>query len=447
MRTPPTEYTRTRDGSSVAYQVWGEGPPNLTWFPFIWGHLEIQWEEPGFRRALERFGSMARVAQFDKRGSGLSDPLDRASTLDDRMDDARAVLDAVGMDRVFLGGLSEGGPLALLFAATYPERVDGLILINTFAGPPADAHPKLLQAFIEVQQQMFEQFIDHWGDPDSPMVDVFAPSRTDDPAFRRWVARYTTNSMRPAAVRLAFQLATEMNVTAILPTIQVPTLVIHSSGDRMIPMLGGQAIAQAIPGARLEIFDSDDHMYVAGPMRDDIIDCVEEFVAGTRREKTVFERALATVLLTDIVDSTATAERMGDSGWGRLLDAHDELAADVIDHHGGRRVKSTGDGAMATFASPSRAIECALALRDRAARLGLELRAGVHAGEIELRGDDIGGIAVHLAARVEACAAPGDVLVSRTVRDLVAGSGFRFEDRGPHVLKGVAEVWELAAVL
>lgn len=447
MRTPATEYTRTRDGSSVAYQVWGEGPPNLTWFPFIWGHLEIQWEEPGFRRALERFGSMARVAQFDKRGSGLSDPLERASTLDDRMDDARAVLDAVGMDRVFLGGLSEGGPLALLFAATYPERVEGLILINTFAGAPADAHPKLVEAFIEVQQEMFETFIDHWGDPDSPMVDVFAPSRVHDRAFRRWVARYTTNSMRPAAVRLAFELATQMNVAAILPTIQVPTLVIHAAGDRMIPMLGGQAIAQAIPGARLEIFDCDDHMYVAGPMRDEIIDCVEEFVAGTGRHKAVFERALATVLLTDIVDSTATARRMGDDEWGRLLDAHDEISAEVIDHHAGRRVKSTGDGAMATFESPSRAIECALALRDRAARLGLELRAGVHAGEIELRGDDIGGIAVHLAARVEACAAPGDVLVSRTVRDLVAGGGFRFEDRGRHILKGVEEAWELAAVI
>lgn len=446
MRMPPTQFTQTRTGASVAYQVWGEGPSNITWFPFIWGHIEMHWEEPGFRHALERFGRMGRVAQFDKRGSGLSDPLDRAATLDDRMDDARAVMDAAGMERAFIGGLSEGGPLAMLFAATYPERVEGLLLINTFAGPVPGIPTEMFELFQDVQRQKYDEYINHWGDPASPLVEDFAPSRANDDAFRRWVARYTTNAMRPSAVRVAMELAQQIDINAILPTIQVPTLVMHVTGDRVVPFMAGQSIAAQIPGARFEAFEGDDHMYVAGPLGDAVLDCTEDFVRGARREKAVTHRALATVLLTDIVGSTETATRVGDESWRQLLDAHDEVVGDVVGLYGGRAVKSTGDGVLATFDSPSRALECAKALRDRVHALGLELRAGAHTGEIELRGNDIGGIAVHLAARVEASAAPGEVLVSRTVRDLVAGGGFSFDDRGTHELKGVDGTWELSAL-
>jgi class 3 adenylate cyclase/pimeloyl-ACP methyl ester carboxylesterase len=447
VRTPSTRFTQTADGSSVAYQVWGEGPPNITWFPFIWGHLEIQWEEPGFRAALERFGSMGRAAQFDKRGAGLSDPLERAATLDDRMDDARAVLDAAGMDRVYLGGLSEGGPLAILFAATYPERVDGLILINTFAGPVPGIPEELHRAFIDEQVAVWETFLERWGDPASPIVEAFIPSRADDQAFRRWVARYTTNAMRPAAVRAAMEMTRAMNVASLLPTIQVPTLVIHVTGDRVIPSIAGKALARAIPNARFEAFEGDDHMYACGDLRDPIIDCIEDFINGSHVRASSPGRALATVLFTDIVDSTAIASRVGDAAWRQMLDAHDELVAEVVQIHGGRRVKSTGDGVLATFESPSRAIECACSLRDRVPRVGLELRVGLHTGEIEIRGDDVGGIAVHIASRVETCARPGEVVVSRTLRDLVVGSNFRFEDRGAHDLRGVAGAWELSVVL
>ena len=444
---PKTQFAQTRTGASVAYQVFGEGPPTFSWFPYIFGHVELGWEEPNHRRTFERIGAFSRAVFFDKRGSGLSDPLDRASTLDDRMDDARAVLDAAGVDHVVIGGLSEGGPLAALFAATYPERVDGLVLINSFAGPVPATPQVMLDQFRALQLGRFDEILARWGDVDSPFLEFFAPSVADDPALRQFSARYTTNSMRPAAVRLAVELSFEMNVFPILSAIQVPTLVIHVTEDQVIPFVAGRAMAKAIPGAVFEAFEGTDHAFWLGHLREPILDCVEDFVTGAPRRARAADRALATVLLTDIVDSTATANRLGDEEWRRVLDAHDQLVADALLHHGGRRVKSTGDGVLATFDSPSRGIDCALALRERTASIGLSIRAGLHTGEIELRDDDIGGIAVHLAARVESNARPGDVLVSRTVRDLVVGSHFRFEDRGSYDLKGIEGAWELHAVV
>lgn len=443
---PETKYATTRDGASVAYQEFGSAPANFTWFPYLFGHVEMEWEEPGHRWTFERLASFARTVHFDKRGSGLSDPLDRAATLDDRMDDARAVLDACQMDRAFIGGQSEGGPLAVLFAATYPERTDGLVLINTSAGWPPEydtAHrPAIEAAFLAG----FDEILAHWGDRDSPILDMFCPSRAGDTALRDFMARFSRHAMRPSMVRLALELALRVNVFDLLPTLQVPTLCIHERGDRVVSSRLGRAAAERIPGAEYVELDGSDHVWWLGPNRDEIFERVEGFVTGGTSSTWTGDRALATVLFTDIVDSTAEATRLGDAAWRKMLDAHDQVATKVLAHYTGKMIKSTGDGLLATFDSPTRAIGAALDLCGQTKALGVELRAGLHTGEIELRGADIGGIAVHLASRVESCAEPGRVFVSRTVKDLVAGSRFEFTSCGARTLKGIDGTWDLYAV-
>lgn len=446
MEIAETRFTKTRDGATIAYQTWGDNKRTFTWFPYLFGHIEQEWDDPGTRACFERLGSFARVVHFDKRGSGLSDPYDRAATLDERMDDARAVLDAVGAGTAYVGGQSEGGPLAILFAATYPERTDGLVLINSSTGRVPWFDDEQWIAMTRAFLARFEPILEAWGQPDAPLLDLFCPSRAQDDAVRRWAAKYSRSAMRPAMVRLALEVAAEVSVWDILPTIQVPTLVIHVARDRLLPVAGGAALAKEIPNAEFVEIDGDDHTWWMGPLREEILDHIERFVTGIQPVRTATDRTLATVVLTDIVGSTATLARVGDSDWRRILDSHDEATSALVDRYDGRRVKSTGDGLLATFDSPGRALDCTLDLRKRMTDLGLDVRAGVHTGEIELRGSDVGGMAVHLAARIESQAAPGEILTSRTVKDLVAGSPFRFETRGAHSLKGIEEEWELFAV-
>jgi class 3 adenylate cyclase/pimeloyl-ACP methyl ester carboxylesterase len=418
---------------SIAYQTFGSGPDVVYVAPGA-QNIELAWEDPDLRRMFDRFGSFCRFTQFDKRGTGLSDRDVGVAPIDERADDMRAVMDAAGIERAFLFGLSEGGPLSILFTATYPDRVHGLVLLGTAARLSIDAPPELV-----------DQFYATWGTPESLVVDLWAPSRANDQEFRRRWARYMRHAGSPSANRRLAEMNNGLDVRAVLPVIAVPTLVMHRIDDSIIPVSAGRRLAAGIPGARLVEVPGVDHFPQVGD-QDAWLDELEEFVTGTRPTPPP-ARMLATVLFTDIVDSTRRASDEGDRKWRDLLDAHDATARTLVDDHAGRLVKSTGDGILAVFDSPARALRCARGLVEGAVNLGIEIRAGLHAGEIEIRGDDVGGIAVHTAARVEGLAAPGEILASRTVKDLVAGAGFDFADRGTHRLKGLEDDWQLLALV
>ncbi|HEU4490179.1 MAG TPA: adenylate/guanylate cyclase domain-containing protein [Jiangellales bacterium] len=437
----PVRYTEAADGVHLAYQVVGVGPPDLVLVHGWVTNLELLWEHPLPAGMLARLASFSRVVHFDKRGTGLSDPVppDRLPTLEQRMDDVRAVMDAAGSERAFLVGHSEGGPLAILFAATYPERVRGLAIYGGYAARrPHPDYPWAPTA--EERQRFYDAIRRDWGGVvDLPVV---APSVADDPSFRRWWARYLRSSASPAAAVALARMNTAADVRSLLPAVRVPTVVLHRRDDRDAAYEGARWLAAHVPGARFVELAGADHMLMAHP--DDVVDEIEEFVTGSRPVP-MADRVLTTVLFTDIVDSTGRAAALGDAAWRRLLDRHDDAVRLQLERFRGQEVVSTGDGFLATFDGPARAVRCGLAVTAAAREVGVEVRAGVHTGEVERRGDNVGGLAVHIGARVAGLAQGGEVLVSQTVTGLVAGSGLCFEDRGRHRLRGVPGEWQLSA--
>ncbi len=423
-----THYAKSGD-LRIAYQVVGKGPLDLVFVPGFISNLDHYWDEPTLVHFLSRLSAFSRLILFDKRGTGLSDRLGTLPTLEERMDDVRAVMDAVGSSRAALLGISEGGAMSMLFAATYPERIQALILYGTYA----HFHTWVLSP------DRFENFLAKidasWGTGAS--LSAFAPSKVADERFRQWWARFERLGASPSAVIMLMRMNSQIDVRHILPAIRVPTLVLHRSGDTRVNVEGGRYLAAHIPGARYVELPGIDHVMWAGDV-DRPADEIEEFLTGTRGE-TEPDRVLATVLFTDLVDSTRRAAEIGDHRWRALLAAHDEVVRREIDRFRGREIKTLGDGFLATFDGPARAVRCAAEIAEAMPALGLEIRCGVHTGEVEIKGEDIGGIAVNIAARIAALAESGRVLVSRTVRDLVAGSNLRFEDRGAHMLKGLSE--------
>jgi len=437
---PETQYAKSGD-VHIAYQVSGEGPLDVVFVPGFVSNVELAWDMPFTGPAVRQVGSFARVVLFDKRGTGLSDRSSGVPTLEQRMDDVRAVMDAAGMERAALWGISEAGPMCLLFAATYPERTSALVLQGSFA--------RILRG----QDQAFgystgeaadivAMFQDRWGTGE--ILAGFFPSAATDPAMMEAFARYERHGASPNSMVDIVMMLRDVDVRDILPTIQVPTLVIHSTGDLISPVEHGRYLAEHIPGARYIELPTVDHLTVRSDERT-IFDDVEEFLTGHRPLPDP-DRILKTVMFTDIVDSTRRAAELGDHHWHVVLDDHDSVMRGLLGRFRGTEVKTTGDGFLAAFDGPARAVECAVAATQAVRPLGLELRAGIHTGECIQRGDDLGGIGVHIGARVAALAEPGQVLVSRTVTDLVAGSGLSFADRGEHELKGVPGSWQIFAV-
>jgi pimeloyl-ACP methyl ester carboxylesterase/plasmid stabilization system protein ParE len=442
MSTPPTQYAKSGD-TSIAYQVVGDGPIDLVLVLGFATHLELQWESPAFARFFERISSFSRLIIFDKRGTGLSDPVTEVPTLEQRIDDVRAVMDAAGSERAALIGVSEGGPMSVLFAATHPDRVTALVLHGAM-GRTTEAPDYPWASPAEALRESAAEFIaPNWGQQAEGMVELFAPSFADDPQAVEFTARLERSAASPAMVQQIFEMFLDIDVRAILPTIHVPTLVLHRRGDRVVNRRAGEELAAQIPGARYVELPGIDHVPWAGDA-EALLGEIEEFLTG---ERSVAEphRVLATVMFTDIVGSTERAAEFGDSRWRELLATHQAAVRRELTRSGGREVKTLGDGSLATFDGPARAIRCGCAIVEAAHSLGLEVRIGLHCGEIELIEDDVGGIAVHIAARVGALAAAGEVLVSSTVKDLVAGSGISFVDRGTKQLKGIPDEWRLFA--
>lgn len=430
---PEIRWARNGD-VHLAYQEWGEGDVTLVSIPGIVSNIETMWEQADTRYYFGRIGAFCRNVVYDKRGQGLSDREAGVPTMDDRLADTAAVMDAVGLERVALAGISEGGSTAAMFAATFPERVSHLLLFDSFASVDAE----LADPFVAL-------WAERWGSEGSLTVDITAPSKANDPEYRRWMRKFERSSTTPGGLLALWRWVREIDVTPVLSSIQCPTLVLHRRGDRLIPVEWGRVLAEHIPGARwLEVEGADHYPNIGDPQP--ILAAMEEFLTGHEAVSDLGERVLATVVFTDIVESTDTAARVGDSAWRRLLDTHDAAVQREVRAHGGTLVKSTGDGTLVTFDAPGKALRFANRLRSVLEPAGLAVRIGVHTGEIERRGNDVGGIAVHIAARVESAAGPGEVLASRTVKDLVAGSGFHFDSRGSHRLKGVPEDWELYAV-
>jgi class 3 adenylate cyclase len=439
MPVPRTKYVRNGD-VSIAYQVYGEGDLDLLYVPGVNTQLELTWEEPSITKYYERLGSFARVIRMDKRGTGLSDRIVGAATLEDRMDDVRVVMDAVGSERAVIYGVSEGGPMAMLFAATYPERVIALILYATMVKfVRSDDFP--WAPSVETLDAVVAHGQKHFGD--GAGMPFWAPSVGDDPAIREWWGRAERLSGSPGSDRAMHMMNRELDVRAALPAITAPTLVLHRTGDRLVDVNQARYIAANVHGAKLIELVGNDHLpYYEG--RDALVNEIELFLTGTHKQIDA-DRILATVLFTDIVGSTTTAGDMGDARWRDVLERHNEVVQKSADRHRGRVVKSTGDGHVFLFDGPARAVRCAFEIGKGVGHLGIDVRAGAHTGEVELLGDDIGGLAVHIAQRVSSHADGGEVLVSRTVKDLVAGSGLAFESRGEYELKGIPEVWELFA--
>ncbi|HEX6508515.1 MAG TPA: alpha/beta fold hydrolase [Chloroflexota bacterium] len=439
---PKTRYARSGD-VSIAYQVVGDenAALDLVVVPGWVSHVEYMWEDPRIAHYLGRLASFSRLITLDKRGTGLSDRGVEPPTLEQRMDDVRAVMDAVGSEQAALLGVSEGGVMSALFAATYPERTSALVLYATYAkrvwSPDYPWAPTP-----EERQEFYDAIEQEWGGPVG--LENVAPSVANDPGFQRSWATYLRMGASPGAALALARFNTEADIRHVLPTIRVPTLVLHRTDDRDMKVEESRYIAARIPGAKYVELPGEDHVWWAGDM-DAILDEVEEFLTGVRRGPEV-DRVLATVLFTDIVGSTEQAVELGDRRWGQLLEAYYALVRRELERFRGREVDTAGDGFLATFDGPARAIRCARSISAEAARLGLQIRAGLHTGECELAGDKVRGIAVHTAARVVSKAGAGEVLVSSTVKDLVAGSGIQFEDRGIHTLKGVPGEWRLFAV-
>lgn len=437
----PAETKYVRSGSThIAYQVIGHGPIDIVYVPGWVSHVEQAWEVPELSRFLRRLATFARLIVFDKRGTGLSDrvPNDNLPTLEERMDDLRTVMDAVDSKRAALFGGSEGGNLCTLFAATYPERTTALIMLGAFAkriwSPDYPWAPTP-----EEREQRYALIEREWG----TQMDLtyYAPSKINDEAFARRFATYYRHSASPGSAVALLRMNTQIDIRAILSTIRVPTLVMHRTGDRVAKVEEGRWLAKQIAGARFVELPGDDHALWVGD-QNAILDEIQEFLTGVRPTPES-ERVLSTLLFTDIAGSTELAASLGDRDWQELLEQHHSMVRRELARFRGREVDTAGDGFFATFDGPARAIRCALNVVGAGFKLGIKIRAGLHTGEIEVTGPKIGGIALHIGARVAAIANPGEVLVSSTVKDLVAGSHISFSDRGTHVLKGVPGEWHL----
>ena len=439
---PDTAYTTSSGDASIAYQIVGNGPIDLVIAPGWIFHIELVWEDPSFERLMRKLGSTFRVIVFDKRGTGLSDRRVGVSTLEDRMDDIRAVMDAAGSERAAVMGWSEGASIAMLFAATYPERTRALIMYAggaRFAWAPD--YPMGYDAqFLDGARQLLTS--ENWGKGLGAFI--VTPTRASDEAFQKWFGRYERFSISPKEGLEMMEINMEIDLRNVLPLISVPTLLLHQTGDRLIPVAMSQYMAERIPGAKLVELPGEDHLWWFSN-QDEVTDQLVEFVTGSR-PRVEPDRVLSTVLFTDIVGSTQRAAELGDARWRDLLEDHHVLMRRLLAHHRGREVKTTGDGILATFDGPARGARCAWQAARDVRRLGIEVRAGVHTGECEVMGSDVGGLAVHIGDRILSLAAPGEVLASSTVKDLVAGSGIEFEDRGLHQLKGVPGEWHLYAV-
>ncbi len=436
----PTRYTRSGD-LHIAYREAGNGPVDLVYVPTWIGQVEQLVQEPTVHAFLERLCSFARVITFDRRGSGLSDPTVGAATIEEQMDDVLAVMDAVGSKRAAVMGSLEGGPMAMTFAATHPDRVRELILYASFATPRRQ-EDYFWPPTDDEREARVEAVLAQWGDGAMPAS--LAPSLIEDPDFMDWAGRMERYSASPGQARHILDAVGATDVRHVLPTISVPTLVMHRRNDAFVDPRHSRYLADHIPGARLVELEGTDTLFSLGDT-ESILGEIEEFLTGTRHERQP-DRVLATVLFTDIVGSTERAAEMGDARWRSLLERHDQLSRAEIARNRGRAVKSTGDGVLATFDGPARAIRAADGIRRRTGDLGIEIRAGLHTGECEVIGDDVGGLAVHIGARVMGRAEGGEVLVSSTVKDLVAGSGIAFADRGRHELKGIPDRWALYSV-
>jgi pimeloyl-ACP methyl ester carboxylesterase len=444
MSPPPTRYAKS-DDVSIAYQILGDGPIDLVLVQGFATHLDMQWEAPPLARFFERLASFSRLVLFDKRGTGLSDPVSIVPTLEQRVDDVRAVLDACGSERAALFGVSEGGPMSVMFAAAHPARVSALVLHGAM-GRTTEAPDYPWASPADALRESSAEFIaPYWGRDARGTVELFAPSLADDPQSVAFSERMERSAASPAMVQKIFEMFLDIDVRAILPAINVPTLVLHRRGDRVVNWRAGRELASQIPGARYVELPGIDHVPWAGDA-DAVLGEIEEFLTGTRSVPEA-DRVLATVMFTDLVGSTERAAAVGDARWRGLLAEHQASVRRELMRFRGREVKTLGDGFLATFDGPARAIRCAHAMTADAPSLGLEVRVGIHTGEVELIGHDVGGIAVHIAARIADLATPGEVLVSSTTKDLVAGSGLRFADRGARQMKGIADEWRLFAAL
>ena len=438
-RLPETRYAQSGD-VNIAYQVMGDGPMDVILVPGLTSNIEMFHELPGYTATLRRLARFARVITFDKRGQGLSDRMSGAPSLEQRMDDVRTVMDEIGSRRAAILSFSEGACMSALFAATYPERVSHLILFGGFSRG-ADLRPKGLTP-TQLEDRLAHH-VKNWGNGDN--LKAVLPSYAQEPNAMAMLARMERLCSTPGGIKTILLLNAQIDVTSVLPIIQVPTLVLHRVSDIVVPVEFGRQLVAQIPGARHIEYPEGDHAFWTGDT-ETLVGDIGEFLTGHRDNGSAdLERILATVMFTDIVDSTRLAAQLGDQQWRSRLDQHDALARQTISRHRGVLVKSTGDGVLATFDGPGRAIRCALSFSSAAHQIGLPVRTGLHAGEIELRGADIGGIAVHAAARVMARSVPDEVLVSRVVTDLVAGAGLRFSERGSHELKGLPGKWDLFA--
>ncbi len=437
--SPQTHYAQSGE-VNIAYQIVGDGPFDLVFVPGFVSHLDLQWADPRVARFLEKLASFSRLIMFDKRGTGLSDPVAGPASLEDRMDDVRAVMDAAGSERAALLGFSEGGPMSVLFAATYPQRVRALILCGTYSTAALDpVENPGGQRFVDAYARV-RALAEHWGE--GRTLAIFAPS-ADSERDRIGRGIFERSAATPQMVRTLIDMNVETDVRDLLPSVRVPTLVLHRS-DEFIPVECGRYLAEHIPGARMVVLPGMDHIPFYGDAQG-YAEEIEEFLTGARHAPPP-DRILATVMFTDIVGSTETAAALGDARWLELLARHHELVRAELKRHRGREVQTIGDGFLATFDGPARGIRCARRIADRVPALDIELRAGLHTGECEFVDDEIAGMTLNIGARIGALAGASEVLVSGTVKDLVVGSGISFLDRGTRELKGVPGEWRLFAV-
>ena len=441
---PETRFATNGD-VHIAYQVVGDGPIDLVYFGATASHVELIWEQPTAARFLERLASFSRLIIFDKRGVGMSDPVvgDRYPTLEERLDDVRAVLDATESSEAMLFGNSEGGPLAVMMAVSEPRRVKGMVLFSTYARLAAG--PDYPEGF---EKDEFGRLVAaterNWGS--SQLIEVVSPSLRNDENASRWWASFVRRATSVGAILTQFRMNFDTDVSHLLPVVQAPTLVMHGKDDQFIPIAHGRFLAEGIPGARFIELGTGDHLPFMDPAIGQVVaEETQEFLTGTREAEEP-DRMLTTVLFTDIVDSTSRAAVEGDTRWRELLGRHDQIVRRGLDRFRGTEVKHTGDGFLATFDGPARAIRCGTSIARDVKEAGVEVRVGIHTGEVELSGSDVRGIAVHIGARVVGHAGPGQVVVSQAVPPLVVGSGLEFEQLGSYDLKGVPGSWELFSV-
>jgi pimeloyl-ACP methyl ester carboxylesterase len=437
---PETQYVQTA-GVSIAFQVVGDGPVDLVLVPGFLSNVEVFWEEPRVARFLQKLASFSRLIIFDKRGTGLSDRVTDAATLEERMDDVRAVLDKIGSERAALFGYSEGGSMCALFAATYPERTAALIMCGSFARRTFTEDYRCAPTVQEMRTSI-DDMLARWGEPVG--IEVRAPSVAQDPAVRQWYAKFLRMSASPAAAHALAIANLDIDIRNLLSSIRTPTLILHASGDQLISSEAGKFLAGNIPGAQFVEIRSTDHI----PFFDGAEEClarIQKFVTGAT-PLPEFDSRVCTIMFTDIVGSTDRAVEIGDRRYQDLLESHHARIRSELRLYRGQEINTTGDGFVASFDGPARAIQCGLAITRAVKEIGLNVRVGLHTGECEVRSGELSGIALNIAARVAALAAPARVLVSQTVRDLVAGSGLKFNDGGVHSLKGLPEQWRLFEV-